>query len=152
MKPGRYEIKKGQSIFDIFRQKILSTKSQTISKGLLADAYLASGKNADSLKGYEVKYDENGNLMYEVLNNNFFGTYEGFLSSSYSEENVINSPILEGCSCPGTGCLTSCKFDGNTGCGKCICKDLELSTPENPIYKSFQCYTGQVGGGNSLIS
>jgi len=59
----------GQGIFD-FLKKSETKQIQNIeteqSRGMLAEAYLASGKSVDDLKGYEVKYDYEGNLIYEI--------------------------------------------------------------------------------------
>ncbi|MFA5953857.1 MAG: hypothetical protein WC812_04655 [Candidatus Pacearchaeota archaeon] len=70
----------GNSIFDFFKKSSISTNTQTQSKGLLADAYLASGKSSESLKNYEAVYDENGELIYELLDDatyfNIGNTYE----------------------------------------------------------------------------
>ena len=75
----------GQGIFDIFRQRT-STQTKTTtpsatSNGLLADAYLSSGESAQDLKYYEAKYDENGQLIYEIIED---GTYYK-IGSDYEE-------------------------------------------------------------------
>jgi len=65
----------GHGIFDWLRRDRVQVQEQTqledgeIYRGLLGQKYLESEGNLEYLKGYEAKYDENGWLVYEIINN-----------------------------------------------------------------------------------
>ena len=82
----------GQGIFEWFKKESSQTQQQfqiAESRGILADAYLSIGGDENFLKGYEVKYDSDGNLVYEIK-----GSLNSLLINSEFGGNSINYPQI----------------------------------------------------------
>ena len=97
----------GNAIFDFLKKKTTSYSAEDF--GLLGAAYLSDGGDWSKLKGYESKYDGDGNLIYEIVEgilhagNNYIIDHDGEgttilrslskFGSSFASENF--------CSCTG---------------------------------------------------
>ena len=126
----------GNSIWDLFRSKdnvqeqtIENTQIETgeVYRGLLAEEYLKAGEDWQFLKGYEAKYDENGDLIYEVVEGYAYaGEKYEITQDPYNPErssyNLIGQPIGSGGTImapggdPGGSCV--CTKGANEGCKK----------------------------------
>jgi hypothetical protein len=80
----------GKGIFSFVKKTLKQTKIPISSQGILADAYLSVGGDKNFLKGYEVKYDENGELIYEIVDE---GT-RIVVGSSYSRINNGETDVI----------------------------------------------------------
>ncbi|OYT36129.1 hypothetical protein B6U91_01825 [Candidatus Pacearchaeota archaeon ex4484_71] len=112
----------GNGIFDWMKK---STATQTTHEqtynGLLAEKYLEAGMSSEDLKNYEVKYDENGDMVYEfgkgalIMGGNYERQEEGNgiveLVSKSDGEGVMLLP----CGDRGEGCVIS-SCCGNLKC------------------------------------
>ena len=59
----------GNPFWDFLKkQETMETQVVSGNYGLLGDAFFSSGGVRSQLEGYQVKYNENGELIYEVLN------------------------------------------------------------------------------------
>jgi len=101
----------GEGIFEWFKKESTTSKAgadvttnqNNINRGLLGNAFVSLGGDVNSLKGYEVKYDENGSLVYEITNLQS-GTDISFLEAieSGGETDVdirVCSPVPHTCKC-----------------------------------------------------
>ena len=125
----------GNAFFDFFKAKEVGetgmeqtqTNPSTFTQGLLADAYLAKGGSKDMLKGYEAKYDENGDLIYEVVEEGTKIVVGEGTTLVQDPENPLITAIYSGgiqtgvkaCVCKKTSCtLNSCSAtQGGARCG-----------------------------------
>lgn len=131
----------GEAFWDFFRKDKIEkaeavqeqTQASEVYRGLLAESYLADGKNAESLKGYEVVYDGDGNLVYEIVNNGIRAG-ENYVSKINEDNNLEISEgenLLESipggvyvyhCDCPlGSSCedLGYCRWEHSGGITYC---------------------------------
>ena len=130
----------GQGIFDIFKRgNVQETQPQqqtpitTESKGLLGDFYISNGGNFENLKGYEVKYDADGNLIYEIIDEGTkFNLGEGYEVRETANGGMVVYNLVGGtavgtekvCGCnfpPGStgSCINKCSKFENGCTGKC---------------------------------
>ena len=128
----------GNAFFDFFKAKEVretgmekqTTTTQTSSnfaQGLLAQTYLDNGGDKNMLQNYEVRYDENGNLIYEfsksglALGQNYEVSSNSEIVNKESGLEVgmtVSAPLnialrgkVQGCvgdSIPGNTCIPSC--------------------------------------------
>ena len=92
----------GNAFWDFLRTKeVVAEQTQTNIEeynGFLASSYRDLEEYSEYIKGYEAKYDENGMLIYEILDNeiwpgNDYGLIEG--SESFSFQSKLNGDIFE---------------------------------------------------------
>jgi hypothetical protein len=142
----------GKGIFSFGKKTLKQTKIPISSQGILADAYLSVGGDKNFLKGYEVKYDENGELIYEIVDE---GT-RIVVGSSYSSTlngNILtlvvgggSASITKVCGCDqnlGQPCSSICTAISNgqqyncegtcsgIGCKTTTCKWLEIESDDS---------------------
>jgi hypothetical protein len=114
----------GNSIFDGFFKKAEQSKYQNNFEGeyngLLAQSYLASNSK-ESLKGYEVKYDDEGELLYEISNNRKDFKYSD--SDKIEFDKIENQINVEG--------------EGKTITWRCGCRDLCHSQECESVQSGF---------------
>jgi len=118
----------GQGIFEWFKKESSQTQQQfqiAESRGILADAYLSIGGDENFLKDYEVKYDADGNLIYEIINGICTGEcgdeiyYAPECNTYRSCTDKFDCPVNSNCEC---GYVAKC---GNT---KKYCKNCQPSS------------------------
>ena len=133
----------GNALFDFLRKKeVVAEQTQTSqqnqitteSRGLLGDAFLANGGDFENLKDYEVMYDSEGNLVYEVTNGGtkftFGEGYElretpegGMATYSFDGDTFVGGDFSCGCNFPpganGGTCTNSCSVYGDGCTGSC---------------------------------
>jgi len=112
----------GNAFWELFKK----TNNVESGKGLLGNVYLSNNGNVENLKEYEVKYDEEGNLMYEILEGHQIIPGEGY--SLIEDENGILrvSAVQGGSSSSSFGWDCSCNSaDGCSG-SKDGCKRISL--------------------------
>jgi len=118
----------GQGIFEWFKKESSQTQQQfqiAESRGILADAYLSIGGDENFLKDYEVKYDADGNLIYEIINGGkrliIGNKYEFNLNSTSQDSGEILNPSNGDASVGyplSSWVRCGCLF-GNSGTGGC---------------------------------
>jgi hypothetical protein len=81
------------NIIDANSCKVSPTTYSTITYGLLGSNYLNNKGSLDVLKGYEVKYDSNGKVVYEIINNKCTGNCTG-KTNSCTGGNLTNSLLM----------------------------------------------------------
>ena len=117
----------GQGIFDFLKKQEVKEQTQTQqnqitadSKGLLGDTFLANGGDFEMLKGYQVKYGDEGELIYEISE----GGENLKVSNNYLGDEIIPTNIQCKCGgnsgepCGGTGpdnCEMNAQYLGNVG-------------------------------------
>ena len=82
----------GNGIFDWMKKstQVQETTQPEIYNGLLAESYLEAGMSSEDLKSYEVKYDENGDMVYEMR------IFEGKKTLFVGEDYVVQDEEDEG--------------------------------------------------------
>lgn len=135
----------GNGIFDFLKkQEAVNIQIAGPDSGLLGESFLINGGDIEKLKNYEVKYDQNGEMIYESKNDGIeFNLGQNYATKSDGATGFLIYNIGDGfvtdekdCKCiwdpgmAGGSCTNNnCRYDnaGKGGCqgsctGDCSCK------------------------------